>query len=246
MELSLLALHLPATPRPQRVRGSRLRSLAHRLTRLAPVFETHYHFTQDLHANPPLEVTIPDVYTTSIDAPAHPHFPHLLTIAREQGLDQSWCEDQLSEGAQGVVALFRQHGTDVPVGMGMLRTRPFWVEEIRHHFNPGSRGCYLYALYVSPDFRGRGIQHALSAERLALAQGLRYVHSLVQNTNRASLKGHAARGAIPSARIDCLRLGPIHLTSLRKLRPSLPTGTFTHTGLPRNTSVHLIYDRQRE
>jgi ribosomal protein S18 acetylase RimI-like enzyme len=243
VKLSLPALHLPATPRVESAdRPAHLRSLARRLT---PTFETHYHFTHDLDATPPREIELPDVYTTTIDSPAHSDFPHMLTIAREQNLDRTWCEDQLAEGARCAVALLRHHDTDLPVGMGLFRTQPFWIEEIRHHFTPGPRGCYLYALYVSPRFRGRGIQHALAAARLhlALAQGRRYAYSLVLNTNRASLKGHSARGAIPSARIDCLRLGPLHLTSIRKLHPSLPTGTFPHTGFPRNASFHVIAAR---
>lgn len=220
-----------------------MRALLGRVARLRPTFESHYHFTQDLRATPPREITIPSIHTIIVHSPHHPAFPHMLAVAQEQGLDLDWCREQLADGATCIVALLRErHSHDCPVGMGMLRTRPFWIEEIRHHFTPGPGGCYLYALYVSPPFRGRGIQHMITAARLrrAVAEGCRYAYTLVLNTNRASVKGHSVRGATLTARIDCLRLGPLHIASIRKLKPSLPTGNFPHAGFPRNGSLHLI------
>ena len=232
-----------SAPRPHKGAAPRLRALLRRVAHARIQLESHYHFTQDLRATPPREVTIPNIYTTTVDSPGHGSWPYVLAIAREQSLDESWCRDQLADGARCTLAIERSDdGTDRVVGMGMVRTQPFWIEEIRHHFAPGPGGCYLYALYVSPRYRGRGIQHAITATRLqaAVAQGCRYAYTLVLDTNHASLKGHSARGAHLTARIDCLRVGPLHLASVRKLRTSLPVGSFPYTGFPRDASVHFV------
>jgi GNAT superfamily N-acetyltransferase len=245
VKLSLPALHLVFAPRAADARGLRFGSVLRRLLRLRLSFESHYHFTQDLRSSPPREVTIDNIYCTAVDSSEHPGFPHMLAIAQEQGLDSGWCRDQLGEGARCILAMSNHDGAERVVGMGMVRTQPFWIEEIRHHFAPGPGGCYLYALYVSPGFRGRGIQHSINSARLrtCLALGARYAYTLVVNTNYASLKGHFAHGARLSARIDCVRLGPLHLASVRKLKTSLPTGSFPHDGFPRSASLHVIAGR---
>ena len=225
---------------------SRVRSLLIRLARPRLALESHYHFTRDLRTTPPREVTIRDVYMTMVDSPDHPDLPHMLTIAAEQGLDADWCREQLAEGATCGVAMLREsNDPDRPVGMCMLRTRPFWIEEIGHHFTPGSQGAYVYALYVSPAFRGRGIQGLLFSHRFqtAAAEGRRFAYSMVLNTNAPSIKGHLAQGAQVSARIDCVRVGRLHLASVRRLKTGLPIGSFTHAGFPRNTNLHLVVRR---
>ena len=246
MKLSLPAPGILVAPHARGGLLPRVRSLLRRLARPRLAFESHYHFTRDLRTTPPREVTIRNVYMTTVDSPEHPDFPHMLTIAAEQGLDADWCQEQLAEAATCGVALLREGDSpDRPVGMCMLRTRPFWVEEIGHHFNPGPRGAYVYALYVSPAFRGRGIQGLLFSHRFqtAAGEGRRFAYSMVLNTNTPSIKGHLAQGAKVSARIDCVRVGPLHLASVRRLKPASPIGSFTHAGFPRDAALHLVVRR---
>jgi ribosomal protein S18 acetylase RimI-like enzyme len=246
VRLSLPALPPHLAPRGAAAPPSRVRSLFRRVSRLCLSGESHYLFTQNLHTTPPREVTLPNVFTTGVDSPDHPDFHHVLAVAGEQGLDADWCREQLAEGATCGVALLREgDGRERPVGMGMLRMQRFWVEEIGHHFDPGARGAYLYALYVSPAFRGRGIQGLLISQRFrtALYQGRRFAYAMVLSTNIPSIKGHLAQGADISARIDCFRVGPLHLASVRRLKPALPIGSFTHAGFPRDAALHLVVRR---
>lgn len=150
----------------------------------------------------------------------------LLGLALEQGLDEEWCLDQLANGASCILALSRQGGQEQALGMGLVTFRPFWIEEIAHQFDPGPQGCYFFATYVRPAYRGRGIQKLLDGQRLARAAALgrRWAYAVVDTSNLPSCRSHRRSGFRPVLRIDHLRLGPCSLASRRRLSPSRPCG----------------------
>src|SRR5438445_4253903 len=96
-----------------------------------------------------------------ITQPNDSHFPALLSILSDQGLDESWCREQLSSGSSAILATVAENGQTIPAGVGMYTRGEFYVGEIDHLYHPGDNACYLYATYVCPAYRVRRIQRLL-------------------------------------------------------------------------------------
>src|SRR6267142_4108323 len=144
-----------------------LRSLRHRLS----------HIHQSLHIlSRPTKLAESELFQISnlgspislhwITIPTDPHFPHLVQIQGEQGLDESWCLEQLQSGSAATVATIDQDGQTIPAGVGMFTRNEFFVGEIDSLYQPGPAAAYLYATYVSPPFRGQRIQRLLDLHRV--------------------------------------------------------------------------------
>src|SRR2546421_10335355 len=72
-----------------------------------------------------------------ITTPNDPHFPHLVQIQAEQGLDESWCLEQLQSGSAATVATVEQDGKTIPAGVGMFTRNEFFVGQIDSLYHPG-------------------------------------------------------------------------------------------------------------
>ena len=81
-----------------------------------------------------------------------------------QGFPAKWSERLLASGAQGVMICCGASA----IAAGWLTRKPFYVEEIRRTFDPGSAMDYYFGDFVAPEFRGKGLQRALIRERLRL------------------------------------------------------------------------------
>lgn len=155
-----------------------------------------------------------------------PDDPQLLALSKEQALDQEWCAQRLAVRDWCIVV--EVGGT--PAGMGLLSIQDFWVEEIGQQFRPGDAGCYFYATYVSPPFRGQRLQRLLDGQRLAKAAnlGLQTAFALVEAKNAASLKSHGSSGFEQVARITRARWRSLELLDARptssrfSLGPTIP------------------------
>src|SRR5688500_13081962 len=213
-----------------------LRSIKWKLKRLGSA-----HTSLDILARPSASAvppSLPSVSTQWVSSQSDRHYPHLVQIQSEQGLDESWCREQLTNGSSAVIAAV--DGT--PAGVGMYTRGEFWVGEIEHLYHPGPTACYLYATYVSPRFRGRRIQRLLDLSRVARGaeDGATYALAIVVSTNIASLRGHAAGGFHPVGRIDHFRLAGRSIMLVRKQTSKAPVGNFPGGGFLGSNSLHFI------
>src|SRR5258706_1693037 len=176
-----------------------------------------------------------------ITNPNDPHFPLLLKILAEQGLDESWAREQLSSGSSAILATVQENGQTLPAGVGLYTRGEFYVGEIDHLYHPGDTACYLYATYVSPSYRGRRIQRLLDLHRVKKGadDGVPYAIAIVLSTNAASLRGHAAGGFLPAARIDHFRFRGSSIMILRKKTSRLPVGNFPGGGIFHSPFLHF-------
>jgi hypothetical protein len=182
--------------------------------------------------------SLPSVSTQWVSSQDDPHFPQLVQIQSEQGLDESWCREQLTNGSSAVIAVV--DGT--PAGVGMYTRGEFWVGEIDHLYHPGPTACYLYATYVSPRFRGRRVQRLLDLSRVhrGAQDGVDHAIAIVVSTNIASLRGHAAGGFRPVGRIDHFRLAGRSIMLVRKKTSKAPVGNFPGGGFLKSNCLHFI------
>lgn len=202
----------------------------------------HYLLVRDLQKNgSDGQASGSGIHTLWVQPSRGESMEGLVRIAGEQGLCADWCREQLDEGGRCVLAL---EGERV-VGMGWMTTRKFWVEEIRHWFEPGLIDCYMFATYVSLPYRGRRVQRLLDEARLRVAaeQGLRWVYAIVECTNTASLRGLARSGFERTARLDELRLSGWSLMRMRRLCRTLPAGVLRPEGTALG-SLHLCGPRE--
>jgi hypothetical protein len=178
-----------------------------------------------------------------VTSPGDPHFPLLLKILAEQGLDEEWARDQFSSGSSAILATVEENGQSIPAGVGLYTRGEFYVGEIDHLYHPGPTACYLYATYVSPAFRGRRIQRLLDLHRVKKGadDGVPHVIAIVLSSNTPSLRGHAAGGFISSGRIDHFRLAGSSIILLRKKTSRLPVGNLPGGGILRSTFLHFSH-----
>src|SRR5437762_1142567 len=184
-----------------------------------------------------LQVSSLQVSLHHISSPTNPLFPMLVQIQGEQGLDESWCLEQLESGSSATIAMIQSR----PAGVGMLTRNEFFVGEIDTLYHPGPTAAYLYATYVSPAFRGRRIQRLLDLHRVRQSQqaAAAYAIAIVVSTNTASLRGHAASGFRPAALINHFRLPHCSIILLRKKTSRLPVGNFPASRFSCAPSLHF-------
>ena len=172
--------------------------------------------------------------------PSDSLFPVLLRILAEQGLDESWAREQFSSGASAILATVDENGVTTPAGVGLYTRGEFYVGEIDHLYHPGPTACYLYATYVSPNYRGRRIQRLLDLHRVqkGAADGVPHAIAIVLSSNTPSLRGHAAGGFVSAGRIDHFRLRGSSIIILRKKTSRLPVGHFPGNGIFGSRFIH--------
>jgi len=173
--------------------------------------------------------------------PSAPHFPLLLQILQQQGLDESWAREQFSSGSSAILATVQENGQTIPAGVGLYTRGEFYVGEIDHLYHPGPTACYLYATYVSPAYRGQRIQRLLDLSRVqkGAQDGVPHAIAIVLSTNAASLRGHATGGFLSAARIDHFRFRGSSIMILRKKSSRLPVGYFPGGGFFGSPFLHL-------
>ena len=176
-----------------------------------------------------------------ITNPNDSHFPALLNILSQQGLDESWAREQLDSGSSAILATVEESGQTIPAGVGFYTRGEFYVGEIDHLYHPGPTACYLYATYVSPAFRGRRIQRLLDLHRVqkGAQEGVSHAIAIVLSSNIASLRGHASGGFFSAARIDHFRLRRSSIMVLRKKTSRLPVGNFPGGGFLGSPFLHF-------
>ena len=175
--------------------------------------------------------------------PDDSHFPLLLKILAEQGLDEDWARDQLTSGSSAILATVEENGQAIPAGVGLYTRGEFYVGEIDHLYHPGPTACYLYATYVSPAWRGRRIQRLLDLHRVkrGAQDGVPHAIAIVLSSNTASLRGHASGGFISSGRIDHFRFRRSSIILLRKKTSRLPVGNLPGGGIFRSQFLHFCH-----
>jgi len=176
-----------------------------------------------------------------VSDPTSQHFPLLLSILQQQGLDQQWALEQLSTGSSAILATIHENGRTIPAGVGLYTRGQFYVGEIDHLYHPGPTACYLYATYVSPVYRGRRIQRLLDLSRVhrGAQDGVPYAIAIVLDSNTASLRGHAAGGFGSAGRIDHLRFHRSSIILLRQKTSRLPVGDFPGGGIFGSRFLHF-------
>ena len=169
------------------------------------------------------------------------NFSLLLRVLQEQGLDENWLREQISSGSSAILATVEENDQTIPAGVGLYTCGEFYVGEIDHLYHPGDTACYLYATYVSPAYRGRRIQRLLDLHRVkkGAKDGVPHAIAIVLSSNTASLRGHAAGGILPAARIDHFRFRGSSIMILRKKTSRLPVGNFSGSGFFGSPSLHL-------
>lgn len=158
-----------------------------------------------------------------------PRMAPAVAINSEQGLGQDWCEEQLQAGARCLLALAEDTR---PVAAAWLIDREFWIDEIGHSIHPEPRGCYLYADWVTPAYRGRGLQRLMIRERIAAGAqaGKREAFSVVRPENLPSLRSYQACGFGAAVGVARIRAGRLTITCSRKLTNAPPIPRLLHTG----------------
>jgi len=176
-----------------------------------------------------------------VTTPSDPHFPLLLQILQQQGLDESWAREQFASGSSAILATVEENGQTIPAGVGLYTRGEFYVGEINHLYHPGPTACYLYATYVSPPYRGRRIQRLLDLHRVqkGAQDGVPHAIAIVLSSNTASLRGHASGGFLSAARIDHFRLRRSSIIVLRKKTSRLPVGNFPGGGFLSSPFLHF-------
>ena len=209
-------------PREAPPREGLLQRIRRRVGQFRPKKTVHLVLARPLKAEP---VASSAVRMVRITSPEDARFGAFIEICREQDVDEEWCRDQLERGSIGALALAED---DEPVGVGLVARGRFWVDEIGQTFVTGSDGCYLYAIYVRPPFRGRGIQLLIDHERFAWAIecGARWAYVVVHAANQSSRKAHARSGFIKVASVIRTRWRRWNWTRTHR-RSASPAGTWT-------------------
>jgi GNAT superfamily N-acetyltransferase len=182
-----------------------------------------------------------DVQLVSLGGAGGEHYEALVDLCLEHGLDEDWVAEQFAAGSTASLAL----AGGEPAGFIFLTCQAFYVSEIAHTFNPGLGGSYVYALYLRPRHRGRGLARLLEASVLVHGRdacGARTTYGLIESTNFASLRLHAALGFVPALRINLLHVSPRHvLAHLRRVSPSRPLASLVPNGFHVAPSLHLVH-----
>ena len=169
------------------------------------------------------------------------HYEELVELCREHGLDEEWVAEQFDAGSTAILARVGEEAA----GFIFFTCQPFYVSEIAHTFNPGLGGSYVYALYLPPKHRGRGLARLLEASVLVHGRdacGARMVYGLIESTNAASLRLHAALGFATALRMNLLHVSPRHvLAHLRRISPSRPQASLVPNGFHFAPSLHLVH-----
>src|SRR5438876_4597342 len=103
-----------------------LRSLRHRLSRTQ---QSLYILSRSTQLDEAERVQISNLKSQTslhwITTPNDAFFPALVQIQGEQGLDESWCLEQLQSGSAATVATIEQDGQSLPAGVGMFTRNEF-------------------------------------------------------------------------------------------------------------------------
>jgi ribosomal protein S18 acetylase RimI-like enzyme len=128
----------------------------------------------------------------------------LEAFAVASGFPVGWAGDMLGGGTVATVALANVGGRTQGVAMGwQARWGRFLVEEISATLALGP-DTYLFGDFVSPEFRGRGIQRWLVAERLrAVGDAITIVHPL----NAPSRRSYEREGFVVAGRFTRYQWG---------------------------------------
>lgn len=119
----------------------------------------------------------------------------LDAFAVASGFPAGWAGDMLGDGAEATLALANVGGQTGGVAMGWRTSGRFFVEELGATLEQRYVGTYLFGDFVSPAFRGRGIQRWLVAERLRALGDTKFgTCTIVHPSNVTSLRNYQQEG----------------------------------------------------
>ncbi|HYE17596.1 MAG TPA: hypothetical protein VEA69_04080 [Tepidisphaeraceae bacterium] len=175
------------------------------LRRLFPGYDSFTLFARDAGAGAPRAAPgfeLRDVVPRSADASA------LEAFCAGHGFAPRWATDML-DGSRAVIALGATDGAIA--AMGWMTTGPFYVAEMNLTIEPPAGGAYLFGDFVTPASRGKGLQAALVAWRVARAVGGPMV-TLIHPSNVASVKSYGQNEFRAAARLETRKWGPFFAT----------------------------------
>jgi hypothetical protein len=187
-------------------------------------------FTRDL-TTPLPGIAWPEGLTIqTLAAPGDGAFAALDRMYVANGFREGWATGLLKGTARVVVAL---DFSGEAVAAGWLLREPFYVAEIRRTFDPGPNGDYYFGDFVTPSWRGRGLQRASILHRLHLsaADGRRWAIAMTREDNAPSCNNYKAGGFAVAADLTTRLLRNFSLDQLRRLDTSRPYGHLSDRGI---------------
>ncbi|HSI34951.1 MAG: hypothetical protein ACAI43_18760 [Phycisphaerae bacterium] len=172
--------------------------------RLLPRYDSFTLFARDASAGAPRAAPgfeLRDVVPGSADASA------LEAFCAGHGFAPRWATDMLGE-SRAVIAIGATDGAIA--AMGWSTTAPFFVAEMNLTIEPPPGGAYLFGDFVAPASRGKGLQAALVAWRVARASGVTV--TLIHPSNVASVKSYGQSEFRAAARLETRKWGPFFRT----------------------------------
>jgi len=152
------------------------------------------------------------------------------TMYAAQGFPAGWMGLMLDKGATAVGVL---GPGETAIAVALITPASLHVHEIGRTFYPDPEGEYFFGDFVTPEWRGHGLQKLLIAQRLELcrAAGRKWAFAMMRRENMASVKSYASLGFVLAAEFCRHSVARWQFSRLRVRVRSLPYGRFSAEGI---------------
>jgi GNAT superfamily N-acetyltransferase len=140
-----------------------------------------------------------------------------------QQFPPDWTHRMLAQGGRAVLIC----SGDAPCASAWIMRSPFYVSEVRGTFDAGPDADYYLGDFVTPAFRGQGLQRALIRARLQISgeSNRPWAIALTRDNIPASPANYLAEGFQLAAEVQTRKIWRWEFHRLRRKRADLPCGT---------------------